>query len=403
MGDVSRREVLIAATAAVAGFAAAHLLRRSRRDGPGDGEALDDVCGLVRPNIRKLEPYRCARDDYDSGVLLDANENAMGAVVDSATPDMHRYPCPYQMPLKERVAKFRGVEAENVFVGVGSDEAIDLLFRLFCEPRLDNVVITPPTYGMYKVCAAAHDVAVVAAPLVAETFAVDVAAVEAAVTPRTKIVFICSPGNPTAKSIPLSVVEQLLKSPKLSRCILVVDEAYVDFAATKSAAPLVKKYERLVVLHTLSKAFGLAAARVGTAIGDKRVIQYFNNVKAPYSINKLSSALAVEAFAPKALAKLESSVATLISERTKLRKALEAKAYVEKVFDSDANFLLFRLKRQDIAKPLYKALADAGVVIRFRGDQQHCAGCLRATIGTPAENLALLALLEKTISNPPFA
>ena len=398
---------LAAGLGAAAGALALAYARRPRA--PYDG-SLDEVSALVRPNIRRLEPYRCARDDYEEGVLLDANENAFGPVVQTCPGgggrgavvraacglDLHRYPCPYQKPLKDAVGAFRGVNRDNIFVGVGSDEAIDLLFRVFCEPRRANVVTLPATYGMYKVCAAAQDVAVRTAPLTPETFMVDIAAVEAAVDADTRLVFVCSPGNPTCKSIPAKDVRALLESPKLARCIVVLDEAYVDYSDEPSLAPLVHDYPRLVVLHTLSKAFGLAGVRCGTAISSPKLVQYLNNIKAPYSINKMTSVVATAAFSDAALTALRANVADTKAQRSRLAAALGAKPYVAKVFDSDANFLLVRFKDHAKAKPLYTALAEAGVVIRYRGDQKNLGGCVRVTVGTPADNDALLALLDKT-------
>lgn len=250
---------------------------------------------------------------------------------------------------------------------------------------------------MYKVCAAAQDVRVLSAPLAAESFAVVEESVLAQVLPSTRLLFICSPGNPTATSVPLAIVERLLQHEKLARCIVVVDEAYVDFSASeRSAAPLVAKYERLVVLHTLSKAFGLAGARVGTAIASEKIVKHLNAVKAPYSINKMTSKLAQDALGAQGLKALHKTVAETLVERATLATALENLPFVHTVFKSDANFLLFRLRQHEMAKPLYTALADAGVVIRFRGDQPNCSGCLRVTVGTPEHNKAFLERFVET-------
>ena len=219
---------------------------------------------LARPNILSLLPYRCARDDYSEGVLLDANENSLGPAVKELSSnqielELNRYPCPYQMPLKELYAKYRGVSSPNkIFVGVGSDEAIDLLFRIFCTPGKDSVLTTPPTYGMYKVCAAVNDVEVITVPLT-ETFDLRIPEMLEAVTEQTKLMFVCSPGNPTAKAIPLSDVRKLAESSY--KGIIVVDEAYVDFSSQGSAVELLDEFPNIVVLQTLSKAFGLAGIR----------------------------------------------------------------------------------------------------------------------------------------------
>ena len=342
--DLGGRAPLVAAVAG--GCVAAAWWMASKAPKRGGAADDDEILSLARPNILALAPYHCARDDYTEGVLLDANENAYGPVArcpgdadgswaEAAPPaveaELNRYPSPYQWELKELLAAHRGVRRENFFVGVGSDEAIDLLFRVFCEPRGDNCLITPPTYGMYKVCAAVNDVDVLKVGLT-PAFDVDVGAVLAAVTPRTKLLFLCSPGNPTAKSIPLATIERLLNARECARALIVVDEAYADFATTESACPMVARYPRLVVLQTLSKAFGLAGARIGFACGDARLIQLLNNVKAPYNLNKLSSKLARKALSPAGLATLQRNVADTLAERARLAAALEALPFVRKVF-----------------------------------------------------------------------
>ena len=411
---------VISAAAAAAGVGLGWWLARrgapAAAPPPSKRDEDDVIAQLARPNILKLAPYHCARDDYTEGVLLDANENAYGATVRcpgdadgywscAREPDpppaasakdeaeLNRYPCPYQWELKGLLARYRGVRKNNLFVGVGSDEAIDLLFRVFCEPRGDACLITPPTYGMYKVCAAVNDVPVVAVPLT-PTFDVDLDATLAALraNPNVKLLFLCSPGNPTAKSIPLATVERLLAAPEFTG-ILVLDEAYADFAATPSACPLVNTHPRLVVLQTLSKAFGLAGARIGFACGDPRLIQLLNNIKAPYNLNKLSSALARRALSPAGIAALERNVADTLVERTRVAAALVAMPFVSHVHPSDTNFLLFAISPPEKAQPIYKTMAERGVVTRYRGTEKHCTGCLRVTVGTPKENDALLRLL----------
>jgi len=386
---------LAAATvaAAIIGFAVGRRWSQRKDEEEDEDFSKADLSLLARRNIRELEPYRCARDDYAEGVLLDANENALGPAVSDRTmaEGLNRYPDPYQKELKELVGKYRGAGHENIFVGVGSDEAIDLLFRVFCEPRRHNVVIMPPTYGMYKVSAAANDVAVVEAPLEPETFDVDVATVLAKTTPKTRLVFVTHPGNPTARCVSRDrLVELLQKLPK--SCLLVVDEAYVDFSDVASMAPLVAQYARLVVLHTLSKAFGLAGARVGTAIGHPTVVSFMNNLKAPYNMNSLTSKVAAAALAD--LTSVKKAVETLVEQRERLKQSLLETPFVLAVYPSDANFLLVKFRDAPNVKRLYKTLADAGVVVRYRGDQLHCDGCLRITVGTADENNVLLAKLN---------
>eukprot|EP00546_Thalassionema_frauenfeldii_P010359 CAMPEP_0178911982 /NCGR_PEP_ID=MMETSP0786-20121207/10001_1 /TAXON_ID=186022 /ORGANISM="Thalassionema frauenfeldii, Strain CCMP 1798" /LENGTH=374 /DNA_ID=CAMNT_0020584497 /DNA_START=194 /DNA_END=1318 /DNA_ORIENTATION=- len=355
---------------------------------------------LARPNILELKPYRCARDDYSEGVLLDANENALGPTSlpsNSLDPyDNHllleRYPDPYQVKLKEKYAEYRGngLSHENVFCGVGSDEAIDLLLRIFCKPGVDNILITPPTYGMYNVCAKVNDVEVVSCPL-SESFDLRVSKTLETSNTQTKLLFICSPGNPTCKAIPLSDIEKVATSSQYEG-IVVVDEAYVDFSEHGSAVSLVHKYPNVVVLQTLSKAFGLAGIRCGFAIGAKDVIQLMNNVKAPYNVNSLTSEVALNAL--NSIDTLKKNVTTLLEQRELLVKKLNSLDFVLKVFPSDSNFLLFRLKEK--AKEVYTTMANNGVVVRFRGNELHCSECLRVTIGTEEENNKFLELLSKT-------
>jgi len=354
------------------------------------------VLDLVRPNIWELEPYRCARDDYSEGILLDANENSFGSALppEDRVLELERYPDPYQQPLKEKIAVFRNVRPEQIFVGVGSDEAIDLIMRVFCEPGRDQILVTPPTYGMYKVSAKTNDVGIVAVPLTPE-FAVRVPEVlqAVAVSPRVKVIFLCSPGNPTAKLVPLEVVEQVLQGA--SGCMVVVDEAYVDFANANavSACQLVEKYPNCLVLQTLSKAFGLAGIRCGMAIGHPAVIQVLNNVKAPYNVSQLTSHMAHKVFTAENLAVLQQNVSDILKEKTRVVEALQGLPAVKKIHPSDTNFILFEVPR---AQEIYRDMAEAGVVARFRGHELHCKDCIRLTIGQAHENDTFLDLFKKT-------
>lgn len=351
---------------------------------------------LARPNILSLQPYRCARDDYDEGILLDANENSLGptSLPTNSLPDnnsltLERYPCPFQIPLKNAYAKYRGygIEAKNIFIGVGSDEAIDLLFRIFCAPGKDAVMTTPPTYGMYKVCANVNDVQIVTVPL-SPDFDLRIPEMLEAVTDNIKLMFICSPGNPTCKAIPISAITQIAESSY--KGIIIVDEAYVDFSNETSALSLVKTYPNIVVLQTLSKAFGLAGIRCGFAIANDDIIQLMNNVKAPYNVNKLTSEVAMNAM--KNIEVLEKNIKILLDQRAIVAKELEAKDFVVKVYPSDSNFLLVKLK--SLAQEVYKTMADRGVVLRYRGKEMHCEECIRMTIGSEEENKAALEKLE---------
>lgn len=378
-----------------------------------DNNTMTDSKGiaakLARPNILELQPYRCARDDYSDGVLLDANENAFGPTslpTKSLDPydnsnTLERYPDPYQSDLKELFCRERGndLKPSNVFVGVGSDEAIDLLMRIFCTPGAgsggDNILITPPTYGMYKVCAKVNDVEIVSAPLTPD-FDLDIPKMMAAVTEKTKLLFICSPGNPTCKAIPLAEIEKIASDTEKYPGLIVVDEAYIDFAGEDaSAVSLLKKYDNIVVLQTLSKAFGLAGIRCGFCIGPPDVIQLMNNVKAPYNVNSLTSEVAINAM--NSMDTLRKNVASTMVERARVRTELEALTdIVVSVYPSDSNFLLFRVKDDLQAVTVYKKMADDGVVTRFRGNELHCNQCIRVTIGTKEENDKFLAILQAT-------
>eukprot|EP01039_Chlorochromonas_danica_P005800 gene5800-6388_t len=342
---------------------------------------------VARKNILELTPYRCARDDYSDGVLLDANENSCGSASNKHEElVLNRYPDPLHYEVKEHIAEFRKVKKEQIFLGVGSDEAIDLLVRIFCQPGVDNLVITPPTYGMYKVCAKINDVAVKSAPLTPD-FDVDLAVLFQNIDAKTKLVFLCSPGNPTSKAIPLEVIETALQN--FTTGVLVVDEAYIDFCKIPSAVVLLEKYPNLVVLQTLSKAFGLAGIRLGMAFGREDIIQLMNNVKAPYNVNKLTADVAKSAFG-----NLELFVQNrdyLLGERDFLEEELKKISVVKKVYPSDANFILFVLPR---ALEVYKIMADRGVVCRYRGSELHCTDCLRVTVGTRDENTRFLELLR---------
>mmetsp|Transcript_12641 Transcript_12641/g.25907 ORF Transcript_12641/g.25907 Transcript_12641/m.25907 type:complete len:385 (-) Transcript_12641:2716-3870(-) len=358
---------------------------------------------LARPNVLALHPYRCARDDYDSGILLDANENALGPTsLPSNSLDpydnsmlLERYPCPYQRTIKQLLCDYRGggIGPENVFVGVGSDEAIDLLIRIFCAPGAtagggDAIMVTPPTYGMYKVCANVNDVAIQTVPLTPD-FDLKVPEILQAVTSETKLLFICSPGNPTAKSIPLSDIRTIASSPEY-KGLVIVDEAYVDFSTVPSATSLVTEFDNVVVLQTLSKAFGLAGIRCGFAIGPSDVIQLMNNVKAPYNVNKLTSDAAANALRNTHV--LKKNVKEVLEQREMVAKQLRQLDFVVKVYPSDSNFLLFRVQQK--ANELYKTMADNGVVSRFRGNEMHCNECIRVTIGTAEENQQFLEKLK---------
>lgn len=347
----------------------------------------NNIDALIRENIRNLKPYRSARDDFDTGILLDANENSFGAPFEDNF-ELNRYPMPYQEELREKIAAFRGVTKENVFVGVGSDEAIDLLFRIFCTPGKDRIIINPPTYGMYKVSANINDVAVDEV-LLTEGFQLQPEKVLKAVQPNTKIIFICSPNNPTANSMNVTDIVKILEG---FDGIVVVDEAYIDFSSQGSLANNLDDFPNLVVLQTLSKSFGLAGIRLGIALASPEVISYMMKVKAPYNVNKLTSRTAIQAFSN--LENIKKNIKAILEERQRVIDTLVAYDAVEYVYPTDANFVLFKTKN---ALEVYKKIAEQGVIIRYRGNEPHCDDCLRLTIGTKAENDRFFEALEKIV------
>ena len=347
-----------------------------------------DLNKLVRPNILNLSPYHCARDDYESGTLLDANENALGSTVDNGD-ELNRYPSPRQEKLRTLIAGFRNVDLDNVFVGVGSDEAIDLLIRIFCRPGQDSIVITPPTYGMYKVAADINDIHVLSVPLT-QSFQLEPDKILDAVTKNTKIVFLCSPNNPTGNNLSKTDIIKLLTQ---FNGIIVVDEAYIDFSNEQSLAGEIDQYPNLVILQTLSKSFGLAGIRLGMAIASESIIKLMMKIKAPYNINRLTSESAIEAL--QNVSKMKQMINTIIKERGRVSRELKQIETVRVIHPSETNFLLFEI---DHAYEIYRELAINGIIVRFRGGQIHCDNCIRLTIGTRVENDRFLSKLRELTS-----
>ena len=343
-----------------------------------------DLNSLLRDNIKRLVPYSSARDEFkgEASVFLDANENSYGSPL---ATDYNRYPDPLQWKVKYRLADIKGVPPQNIFLGNGSDEAIDVLFRAFCRPGIDNVVLCPPTYGMYEVSANINDVTIRKATLT-EDFQLDLPAIEAAIDDNTKLIFICSPNNPTANAINREDIEIVLNN---FHGIVVVDEAYINFSKQKTLIRELTEYPNLVILQTLSKAWGLAALRVGMAFASEDIINVFNKVKPPYNINQASQELALEAL--NNIDQVNAWIKETVLERDKLEFALKALPIVEKVYPSDANFLL--AKTTD-AKGIYNHLIAKGIVVRDRSKVELCMGCLRITVGTPEENIELIKTLQ---------
>ncbi len=344
-----------------------------------------DLEKLVRPNISKLKPYHSARADFEEGLLLDANENSLGAPTEKLQ-GMNRYPAPLQPQLRQIIAGFRGVKTENIFVGNGSDEAIDLLYRIFCRPGNDNVLTTPPTYGMYRVSADIHNIGVKEI-LLDENFQPQVDKILSTADEYSKILFLCSPNNPTGNVFDHSKVNRLIEE---FPGIVVVDEAYIDFSEHESYAAKVAEYPNLVVMQTMSKSFGLAGIRLGMAFAHKNIIDYLMKVKAPYNINTLTSQAAIEAFDH--LDTITERIEAIKAERLRLRHELATLPAVQHIYESEANFLLVKI---DGAKSIYQELADQDIIVRYRGNEPGCDQCLRITVGTEAENDQLLNALKQ--------
>ncbi len=340
---------------------------------------------LIRDNIRKLTPYSSARKEFtgDGRIFLDANENSFGSPSPRA---FNRYPDPLQLEVKRQLAPQIGVAPERMFIGNGSDEAIDLLFRIFCEPRRDNVLICPPTYGMYEVSAAINDVAVRRAPLNDE-FALDPDAIRRSIDKQTKIIFVCSPNNPTGNAFPANEIKGIARG---FEGIVVIDEAYVEFSRGGSLIGEIDSVRNLVVLRTFSKAWGLAGLRVGLAVADEAIIRLFNNVKPPYNVSQIAQEAILEALRDRET--VGTNIDAIVAEREILTSELGRLPFVRRVYPSDANFVLVRT---DDADSIYRFLLGELIVVRNRNTVELCEGCLRITVGTPWENEQLLAALNK--------
>lgn len=334
---------------------------------------------LVRPCIARLTPYSTARDDYQGelGVFLDANESPY-------ENGYNRYPDPHQAALKALISPMKGLPAENIFLGNGSDEAIDLVFRVFCEPRVDNVVAIAPSYGMYTVAAAINDVAVREVPLGPE-FSLPKAELLAAADAHTKALFLCSPNNPTGNAF---AREDLLELVEAFEGIVVVDEAYIDFSSVPSLAAEVRRYPNLIVLQTMSKARGMAGLRLGLALADAPIIRLMSMVKYPYNINEAAQRLVADLLRQP----IDDQVACIVQQRGVVAERLRALPVVERVYPSDANFLLVKVRDADAA---YEHLVQRGIIVRNRNRVLQCAGCLRITIGLPQENEKMLQSLAE--------
>ena len=346
-----------------------------------------DIKKIVRPNIEILKAYSSAKDEYtgEANVLLDANENSLGSPL---TKWYNRYPDPYQKKVKEKLAFIKQIKSEQIFLGNGSDECIDNLFRTFCEPGKDNIIICPPTYPMYEVGANINNIEIKNAPLL-PNFQLNVAHIEQLVNEQTKIIWICSPNNPTGNSLDRIDIETILNH---FNGLVVVDEAYINFSKQKSFAQSLIDYPNLVVLQTLSKAWGLAGLRLGMAFASEEIIGYMNKVKAPYNINMVTQELALVAL--EEVGQVNDMIAHLVDMRIALAAVIESMPFVEKVYPSDTNFLLVKIPK---AAELYRYLLTQGIVVRDRSSLENCNDSLRITIGTEQENTLLVDAMAKWI------
>lgn len=345
--------------------------------------ATTDINKLLRKNIQTLKPYSSARDEYtgEALVYLDANENPFNE-------PYNRYPDPLQKKLKEKISTLKKNSTKNIFLGNGSDEPIDLLIRAFCEPGVDNIVTIDPTYGMYQVAADISGVELRKVSL-NDDFDLDATRILNATNRSTKLIFLCSPNNPTGNSLNKNAVIEILKS---FTGIVIIDEAYIDFAPEKSILPELENYPNLVILQTFSKAWGMAGIRLGMAFASTEIIEVLNKIKYPYNLNILTQQKALELLEQKET--VENWIKLLIAERDKMAKLFSDFPFVVKVYPSDANFLL--IKMHD-AKGIYDYLADVGIIVRDRSKIHLCENSLRITIGTPQENETLINTLKELI------
>ena len=348
-----------------------------------------DLEKLVRPNVKVLTPYSSARDEFkgEASVFLDANENSLGSPL---VKWYNRYPDPLQWKVKEKLAAIKQVKPEQIFLGNGSDECIDLLYRAFCNPGKDNIIICPPTYGMYEVSANINDVEIRKAPLL-DDFQLNLAHIEQLVDTNTKIIWLCSPNNPSGNSLNLHDMEMVLNN---FEGLVVVDEAYINFARQASALQWLDEYPNLVVMQTLSKAWGLAGLRLGMMFASEEIIHVINKIKPPYNIGQHTQDLVEKALDE--VGQVNDMIRNLVDMREALAEVLEQMAVVRKVYPSDANFLLVQV---DHARGIYDYLLEKGIVVRDRSKVILCDDCLRITVGTEAENTKLVDALADYMEN----
>ena len=340
---------------------------------------------LLRDNIKKLIPYASARDEFSgtAHIFLDANENSLGSTV---TPAYNRYPDPHQIKIKEKLTEIKGLPVKNIFLGNGSDECIDLLYRAFCNPGKDNVIVHPPTYGMYEVSAHIHDVEVRRAPLT-ETFELNLPEFEKQIDEHTKIIWICSPNNPTGNAFKRQDIEMILNN---FDGLIVIDEAYINFSRQNSFIRELTEYPNLVILQTLSKAWGLAGLRLGMAFASEFIVEVLNRIKPPYNIGQATQEIVLKALG--GTEKVNEMIREIVQMRNDLARKISRLSAVMNVYPSEANFLLVKIKN---ARKIYNELLDLGIVVRDRSSAPGCSDCLRITVGTKEQNDKLIDTLSK--------
>jgi len=346
-----------------------------------------DINNLLRNNIKRLVPYSSARDEFkgEASIFLDANENSLGSPL---TKWFNRYPDPLQWKVKKKLSAIKGIAPQHIFLGNGSDECIDILYRAFCNPGKDNIIICPPTYGMYEVSAHINDVEVRKARLL-DNFQLDLIHLENLVDAHTKIIWICSPNNPTGNAMHREDVETVLNN---FQGLVVIDEAYINFSRHRSFISELQEYPNLVVMQTLSKAWGLAGLRLGMAFASEAIIEVYNRVKPPYNISQAAQELVLKALDE--VGQVNDMIRMIVQMREDLAGALTKLPVVQKVHTSDANFLLVKVTD---AKEVYDYLLAKGIVVRDRSRVELCEGCLRITVGTDKENKELIKNLESFI------
>ncbi|MEA1987077.1 MAG: histidinol-phosphate transaminase [Candidatus Marinimicrobia bacterium] len=345
---------------------------------------MTDIKKITRKNIEKLTPYSSARDEFKEtdGIFLDANENSIGSL---SGDNLNRYPDPHQLNLKREISKIYQINSENIFLGNGSDEVIDLLVRAFCEPKIDKIMLFPPTYGMYKVVANINDITIIEIPLT-DDFQLQTDKIISKLNENIKLIFICSPNNPSGNSFHKKDIIEILDN---SNGIVIVDEAYIQFSEKDSLLNELEKYDNLIILQTFSKAIGMANIRLGMGFGNAQIISILNKIKFPYNINGLTQNVALKSISN--IKRQNSSIKKIIVEKKKMVKSITKFSFVKKVFPSDANFLLVKF---DNSERIYQFLLKNQIIVRDRSKEKNCENCLRITIGKSSENKKLISTLK---------